>query len=78
MAASRPIMMFCSEPWLASLTEKWPTRIAGTSGRCPTCAASAPIFAYDGVLERGVEVVQALALLLFFAQERGAQGDKAP
>ena len=45
MAASRPIMMFCSEPWLASLTEKWPTRIAGTSGRCPTCAASAPMFA---------------------------------
>ena len=42
--ASRPIMMFCSEPWLASLTEKWPVRIAGTSGCCRAWTASAWMF----------------------------------
>ena len=65
--------MFCSEPWLASLTLKWPIRIAGTSACCADLGRERLDVVDHGALEQAVQLGQALALHLIAADQRRAQ-----
>ena len=65
--------MFCSEPWLASLTLKWPVRMAGTSGVLPCLGRERLDVVDHGALEQAVQLGQALALHFIPADQRRAQ-----